>query len=506
MGSLNVSGARKLKKIRNRTYNSLTKKQKEIFENAVPKTYRKDRGSGQIVATPDYSDSQPYSEEYVEQFKLMDELFNITDAAKKRVSPSTNSHMYNYIDKCVKLRYSDFTVAPILCMNNDTIMGFAKKEYSTLSSSNILESSLNGFSHPFKDLLIKEQKSWLMKNVKNAHFHNIFNIYIGRVNNTDSYSENLGWTEEPFFQIIALNEFLQHSEDDNMSLGEYTKKNFDKLYDILNSHNYTSYSYTKNLLDKLTHSYETSLLICTSKTPKKDRELIESLTKEQVYTLYESLDKLTSKTTLVFHKIKDTLEPEDLYDVPSESDLSKMIARILAEKIINAEYSHVRDMHTLISSCHSTVKSTLSTLAYNKDKVSKNSVYYLRVYNLIKAIEDNKDSLTSKQAVGFILSLNANFKRMAADEGSIGDYINFLEEVLNSKSSENAAQFFGLLGEVLLKEEQVPTISQWREYTVVEEDFTIPISMVLNIITDDSNSIQKNPPKELTIIRRSLPI
>jgi len=490
-----------LKKIRIRTYNSLSTKQKETFKNATPRRYERN------VSSPLHSEAEPYSNEYVEQSQAIDELFKITENAQNFARTTNNNNLYAYSyssNRPILLKFSDFTVAPIMGMDNNVILNFAKNQYKVLNST-IEESLKNTYRQPFKNELIKSQKAWLKNKISNADFHKIFDYYIEEVNNNDSYSGRTGWTEEPFFQIIALNEFMNHTGDEEMTLGEYSDKNFDTLYNLLMSHNYTSYSYTKKFLEKFTFSYETPLLVYTHKSSKEDRELIKSLTKEQIFILHNNLETLTSKTVSVFHKIQAVLEPENTMTIASESDLAKMTARILAEKIINDEYNHSRDMYTLMSSCHSITKNTLSTLSYEKSDVTKNSVFYLRIYDLIKIIDDNKDKLNTRQVIGFILSLNSNYRRMAAADGSLGDYIVFLETISETKDSLSAAYFFGMLGEALLSKEKVPTIEQWSNYAKDEEDFTIPLSMLINIITDSTNTIQRNAPKELNAVRNSLP-
>lgn len=491
----------KLINIKKRTFKSLTENQKKKFEHAKP-LYVDVNNAKSDGKKERQADPVPYSDLYVEQFEAIDRIFNLKEIAVKRLAEidksrnngGYNSYSYSNRNKEYIISYGDLSIPPILGLENSEII-----KYFENNQSNLLPFLVNqlgsGWLQPFAQNVNDWAKKQILGKINNKSFHDIFEHLF-----TMLREERLGWVEEPFFQTLALNEFLNHSEKDDLTLSEYTGNNFDYIYNMLMSYDYPTYYHTVELFSKLTpkksnyYSYEYPTFIYTSKTPKIDREAIQSLTKNQILYAIENEDKLTSHTFSVLASVQNAISNKGNELEVSYYDLQKLTLKVISEALMKGDFEDsFRSVLDLMVIVGNVVNSMLPQTAQEKTKSTKNSIYYKRIYSLIKYADNNSDLLTSKQVIGFIVSFHSHYRKLAVNSATLEDYVALLENVVEEKEEESAVRFFALIGDLVISKYNAPTIIEWTDYVTGDDDFITPLSFVINLITDGENRKISNP-------------
>lgn len=397
----------------------------------------------------------PFCDDYYDQVTQIEETLQVR---ANILSALKNQKQRAFISTYRKVDMAYLCIPPVLGMTTEQIITFVKDNKDKMTGSAQYLSKYSIEHEFYTSMFTRFISPFIYEKINHKDFADLFASMLKY-----PILSNQLFSDEPFFQIVVLNEFLNHNDDNkDLTLGEYRKKNYDTLVNMYFAHDYKNYAHTKNLLGKFaSHRIDTNLMLIHHHTNKQNREAIQGVTKDELFHLIDSVYEWSAKkqnsSDII---IQDALRDND--DKASYDDYAKLLLD-LQYYILNDDDITSRKAFKIGPSLFTGFSDVLSTATDRLDLVSTNVIYYDRMYNIVKVIDKHKEDMLAKDIAGFILSLDSYMKKFAIEKTTTGQYVKFLEKILTDYDEELFIAFAVALGRIFFSGSVAPTAKEWKD-------------------------------------------
>lgn len=289
-------------------------------------------------------------------------------------------------------------------------------------------------------------------------------------------------TDAYFYKLFSLNGFL--SQDEFAVYGDYLNEHWDRDVDNLLNLRLEPGPYT----DAIVKHIEGEILTFYPNLSKKDKTLIESLTKEELIYLV-GLDKemLWSNLNAVGMKLQLLLDEKDKTTRSKDYGTVYNTLFLLFVKAV-ANDPKIDNPHMRMFKFQEKLMDTMSSKFSDKPQYLSNSVVSAdSIWAIVDFLNKNISSFRSREMLALLLALNN--RSACVKDGTLTQWIKFLNKALDKQTDEDNIEFFKLLAEIVLRNKNsVPTLKDWNKALddgVLTNTMTMDITLMF-IISDPS--------------------
>lgn len=320
------------------------------------------------------------------------------------------------------------------------------------------------------------------------------------------------YDEFPIFSFIALNEFLSTTVMER-TYKDYLDEHWDRIYEDFQSFNIQLFPHTEQLAKSFNfsrNSYYSPIypqIIHHGWLKKKDHANIESLTRQDMKTLFEGpkswyqgtvKSSFSHKLELMIAWLHDGVEEK----MPSSATVMEELRFLYRDAVARTPIVQIPKLEatSIMEACIRNMCSKQMTDEINR--VTINQVSTARIQSIIRHVAELELKAQDVMLFIYVLANRSAF----SNTGNYHATISFFEEAIQHLETNDFIDLIHCLGDMAMEyDDALPTLTDWQKAVQDKMDFTLPPSLLISLIdAPEQRTKPRKAPAMLKALREVL--